>query len=359
MSRYRLYVFVFTLLLLSTQFCKAADGPTLEMFREKTRELRDFLCTDIKVEGQLLEYDTDPMGKYLGRCAFTVVADDKVQLFRGTERVRESDSGVPYGVFRTPDMLCTVSFVPATKKFAHGWQVTPWTSQSKSGTYVSAERYMRIGYSLDYLDLRTGDTGNQYYPDSYERLPDTVTLSLGELRGRKCIVVSGNKKMGEVLSDVTSYLDPTFYSVLEERKSHKFDLHSKSIVPIKEVLTVEYSPAVGNNPPFPMRARVKYVEPNGKEHPRLDVTYTTYEKYKPSEKELDFEARFGIPPPKVGPRPPLPAAGEYLAYPGPNGTVVAARPGWKSWPLFAAAGALALAVAGIVVVARRRARRGG
>lgn len=338
--------------ILNVPVSRAQAPPSVELLAAKTHDLQGRLCGNVKVVGSVIEYDTSVLGKYLSQCDFTLVSGQTVSLYKGVERVKPADPGLALGWYRSRDMLCSVPFNTKTGKFTVQWTIVPWGSQNESiGFTKSGINNMRTGYAIEEAGIILADSGNNYYPDAHERLPGTLSVKPGNLRGRACVVVAGKKTMGGVSVDITSYLDPVHYCVLEKEKSHKFDFLAKKTVPVREVMKIDYSSSVAGAPPFPKRVQINYVEPVGTTHKRLDLTYTTYEKYTPTAEELDFKTQFGIDPPSVPPRPPLPPPGQYLR------EAAAARPGWPTWWLYAGAGALAVLAATVVTYARRRRSR--
>ena len=103
-------------------------------------------------------------------------------------------------------------------------------------------------------------------------MPGSLTVKPGSLRGKACVIVAGVKSMGGVSVDITSHLDPVHYCVLEKEKSHKLDFQARKTVPVREVMTIDYSPSVAGAPPFPKSVQIKYIEPDGTTHKLLDLT---------------------------------------------------------------------------------------
>ena len=330
--------------------CLGQTKVTLEVLLDRTRALRAQLCENVRVVGSAREFNTDPMGQYTGTCSFTLVAGDRVGVYKAVERAKPTDQGSTFGFYRSGDYMCQISSDKASGSNRAKWAVTPWDSETEANTYMASDMYMHVGYAIENAGLALAHSGNAYYADIYERTPESLAVTAGSLRGKRCVVVTGKTRMGGVMADMISYLDPVHYCLLEKEISHKFDYAAKKPVPVRQVTKIDYAPALGTAAPFPSRIRTYYVEPDGTQHDRLDVTYSTYEKYTPAPDELDFRTQFGIEPPRISPRPPLPPAGQYLAKSSAQGS----RPGWSTWWLFAAAGVVAIAAAAIVITLRRR-----
>ncbi|MEO2091072.1 MAG: hypothetical protein ABGY75_16510, partial [Gemmataceae bacterium] len=165
----------------------------------------------------------------------------------------------------------------------------------------------------------------------------------GTYDGRPAAVLTSQIPLGPVTK---SYFDPSNnYALLGFETDKTIDLKSKKFVSIKLVGRVTYEPSdLGY--PVPKRFVTSFVTPDGKETPRVEIIYSDWKRYTPSDDDFDLEKQFGV--------KPLPRPAE--AGPSPLGAGGSGGRGIGLW-LWITAGVLAVVTAGLAVVIWRK-RRG-
>jgi hypothetical protein len=159
--------------------------------------------------------------------------------------------------------------------------------------------------------------------------------------GRNAAMIEG--KLGE--QTYRLYFDPdNSYAYLGHEVSQVMDVKTRKYVNVKLVGSLTYEPSdLGY--PVPKKYVSYYVNPDGTKVPRSEITFLEYSRYTPQPDDFDLEKQFGVKPlprsAKAGPSKIGPGGGQPY------------RSGWGIW-LWVGAGVLAVATAGVFVIARKQ-----
>ena len=143
---------------------------------------------------------------------------------------------------------------------------------------------------------------------------------------------------GRPVIRTTTYLDAGNHMAFREYEADGvFDIPTRTKLPIKQAGELTYAPGPDGYP-VPKEYKQWYVYPDGRQVPRLEVTWLEFSPYTPTADDFDLEKQFGVTPP-VEPPPAEPPVPEELSWRGlyAVAAVVARLAGW-----------------GVAVVRRRR-----
>ena len=356
-----------------TVVCKHSQAEDYEMFLDQYEShyntIAKHLWFRVKANGTRIRYDGTNLNAAgsieLAKDKFSLVASNDIMLFN----IEETGilNGRPITQVGSGVISKDVSYTVRDRTIQNPNLVAvPWSPKLHEFYYT---KYSDPYLPLDWPFFRTyiGRGENRYFQPNANRQAATLivasdsslNLSHGKYKDIECVIVRFLSPNRSTPQDFTYYLDKNNYLVIARERVGLSQGSSRQIEPIRQVIEVNYGPPQADTGlPFPTSVKGWYILPDGKQHPAVDVVFSEYRRYDPTPDEVDVEKVFGVKPPTIPPRPPLPPEGQYLT---PDGTgtftpVVPKRPGWPAWRFYALAAALALAAGGLAYVVRRRVR---
>ena len=325
-------------------FCAAtglahADGtPFLAEYAVHEVQLRKQYFTNVRSKISILGYnDSTRDGGLTHRITYTTIADgNSCRATFDTHRLIEDTKhhgGImwskdeAYYLEQQPDFTYELS---ERKSLKHG---RARVDNSIVGSYIFAPFSMTGGLSLStHVEVMMRQSKSLYSPFEIE------SATRVRRNGYDAVRIVTSSGFGQSESTTTTYLDAGNHMAFREYESDSLlDIRSRAYIPIKQAGELTYAPGPDGYP-VPKEYKQWYVYPDGRQVPRLEVTWLEFSPYTPTADDFDLEKQFGVTPP-VEPPPAEPPVPEELSWRGlyAVAAVVALLAGW-----------------GVAVVRRRR-----